>query len=126
MRVLAVLVLICSALASCHAHADDFPAVRIVAPKPEATVHDNNGHLAVTVAVSPPLRAASGDRLALRLDGKEASGGSGPHFELTGIDRGSHTLQAQVLTAGGRVIASSPPVIFHMWQASRLLPRYGK
>jgi hypothetical protein len=121
-RALVSYALACSVLISCFAHADAYRAVRIVAPKPDATVHDNSGNLAVTVAVSPPLRADSGDHLALQLDGRVVSSGFVRRFELAGIDRGSHTLRAQVIGADGSVIASSPPVIFHMWQASRLFP----
>ena len=94
--------------------------MRIVAPDPESTVHDNNGNLAVAVSVSPPLRAATGDTLTLLLDGKVAASGSLRHFELQGIDRGSHTLQAQVNAADGTVLISSSQVIFHMRHASRL------
>jgi hypothetical protein len=122
MRFHIVLMLICSTLISYPAYAGGNRAVRIVAPEPEQTVHDNSGNLTVTVAVSPPLSAEAGDTLTLLLDNKIAAKGSGLRFELKGIDRGSHTLQAQVNAADGTVIASSPHVIFHMWRASRLFP----
>ena len=112
--------MLCAVLVACLAHAQGYQSVRIVAPEPESTVHDNNGNLAVTVSVSPPLRADAGDTLALLLDGKVAASGTMRHFELQGIDRGSHTLQAQVSAADGTVLVSSPQVIFHMWHASRL------
>lgn len=112
--------MICAMLVVCLAHAEGYQSVRIVAPDPESTVHDNNGNLAVAVSVSPPLRAATGDTLTLLLDGKVAASGSLRHFELQGIDRGSHTLQAQVNAADGTVLISSSQVIFHMRHASRL------
>ena len=119
-RFQAALMLICSALISYPAHAGGYQAVRIVAPESEQTVHDNSGNLAVTVAVSPPLRTGVGDRLLLQLDGKTVASGSGQRFELKNIDRGTHTLQARVKGADGTVFATSPQVVFHMWQASRL------
>jgi hypothetical protein len=115
-----VRVLICTALISCFAYADGDQILRIVAPKPDTTVHDNRGNLGVTVAVSPPLHAGAGDRLTLLLDGKAVASGSGQRFELKGIDRGSHTLRVQLKAADGRVIDASPPVRFYMWRASRL------
>jgi len=110
----------CVVLFSYLAHAEDHQTVRIVAPKPESTVHDNSGNLAVTVSVSLQLRAEAGDTLTLLLDGKVVASGTLRHFELKGVDRGSHTLQAQVNAADGKVLATSPQVIFHMWRASRL------
>ena len=118
MRFLTVYVLICTALISCFAHADGYQSVRIVSPEFEETVHDNNGNLAVTVEVSPPLHA--GDHLILLLDGKAVASGSNQPFELAGIDRGSHTLRVRVKAADGTVPAVSPQIKFHMWRASRL------
>jgi hypothetical protein len=120
MRTLAICLLICTVLASSFAHADGYQSVQIIAPEPEATVHDNNGNLAVRIKIVPPLRAAAGDRLAILLDGKTVAGGAAQSYELTAIDRGSHTLQVRVKTAEGRVLVTSPPVKFHMWRASRL------
>lgn len=120
MRFQAVCLLICTTLISCLAHADGYQAVRIVAPEPDATVHDNSGNLAVTVEVLPPLRAEAGDRLTLLLDGKAVASGFEQRFELTGIDRGRHTLRVQVKAADGTILATSPPVKFQMWRASRL------
>jgi hypothetical protein len=115
-----VRVLMCTAFVSSFAYADSYQTVRIISPKPDTTVHDNSGNLAVTVAVSPLLYAGAGDRLTVLLDGKAVASGSGQRFELSGIDRGSHTLRVQVKSADGRILAASPPLRFYMWRASRL------
>ena len=120
MRCRAAPVLICAALISCLAYAGSYGGVRIVAPEPDTTVHDNNGNLTVTVEVSPGLDAAGGDQLTLLLDDQAVASGFRQNFELEGIDRGMHTLQAQVNAADGTVRATSPPVTFYMWRASRL------
>jgi hypothetical protein len=119
-RALIFLALISTALISSLSYAGNYQAVRIVTPEPETTIHDNNGNLAVTVAVSPPLHAGAGDRLVLLLDDKVVARGTERQFVLKGIDRGSHTLNAQVISADGKLLAASPQVIFHMWQASLL------
>ena len=94
--------------------------VAIVQPANEETVHDNQGNVAVQVAVSPGL--APGDRIVLVLDGRPVRQQTGTTFALSGVERGAHTLQAQVVDANGATLAASPPVAFHMWQASRLFP----
>lgn len=92
--------------------------VAIVQPANEATVHDNQGNVAVQVAVSPSL--APGNRIVLVLDGRPVAQQVGTTFALSGVERGAHTLQAQVVDANGATLAASPPVTFYMRQASRL------
>jgi hypothetical protein len=101
------------------AYAGNYSEVRIVAPQADETVHDNSGNLTVKIAVSPPLNAGAGDYLTLLLDNNAVASGTNPSFALNGINRGSHTLVLNVNAADGTVLASSPQVIFHMWQASR-------
>jgi hypothetical protein len=48
-----VRLLISTAFISCFAYADGYHELRIVAPKPDETVHDNSGNLFVTVASRP-------------------------------------------------------------------------
>ena len=120
MRLHVVLMMICCALIPSLAYAEVDQSVRIVVPQPDVTVHDNNGDLAVTVEISPPLDVEAGNRLALLLDEKVVASGTSRHFVLKGIDPGSHTLRVQVNAADGTVIATSPQVTFHMWHASRL------
>ena len=122
MRFPTVLMLICAASMSCVALGRDYQSVRIVAPNPDATVHDNGGSLSVTLVLQPPLDRKAGDRIVLLLDNKAIARGAEARFQLSGIDRGSHRLQAQVTAADGTVLVASPPVSFQMWRASRLFP----
>lgn len=99
--------------------------VTITRPAQDDTVHDNEGNVSVIVAVEPAL--APGSELVLLLDDRPAARQRGPVFALMGVERGTHTLQAQVIDARGVTLATSAPVTFHMWQASRLFPgRKGK
>jgi hypothetical protein len=97
--------------------------VVIVQPANEETVHDNLGNVAVQVAVSPSL--APGDRIVLLVDGRPVAQQMDATFALSGIERGAHTLQAQVVDASGATLVASRPVTFYMWQASRLFPGRG-
>ena len=104
------------------ARARAYDAVRIVAPADEETVHNNNGDVTVLVRISPPLEATPGDHAVLLLDSHAAASGRTTRFELRGVDRGTHDLQAQVVATDGSVLGASPVVTFHMWRASRLFP----
>jgi hypothetical protein len=117
-----LVLLAAAALLAAPAYAGPYDAVRIVAPGQDATVHDNRGNVAVVVSASPPLDVAAGDRIVLLMDGRTVAKGPEAHFVLTEVDRGVHTVQAQVTSADGRILAASPPVTFDMWRASRLFP----
>ena len=99
-----------------------YDSIAVVKPAGDATVFNNAGNVEVTVAVSPALRADAGDRIALILDGRRISVRRATHFKLSGITRGEHTLEAQVVDSSGNALISSNPVKFHLWQASRLFP----
>ncbi|MHB8668737.1 MAG: hypothetical protein ACYC7B_14620 [Burkholderiales bacterium] len=104
-----------------------YVSIAVVKPADKSTVFDNAGNVAVRVAVSPALRARNGDRVALIVDGKRAAVRSATHFRLSGIVRGEHTLEAQVVDGNGYALISSKPVNFYMWHASRLfINRHGK
>ena len=126
MRSFGGIVFVClAACASGFAWANEmagYETVRIVAPQDDATVHDNQGALEISVEVSPPLRAEAGDYIVLLLDGKAAASGAKARFRLTRVDRGTHTLRAQVAAADGALLLASPQIRFHMWRASRLFP----
>jgi len=93
--------------------------ISIVSPASEETVHDNSGN--VTVEVAAQLNA--GQRIRLLIDGAPAMPDSrDTTFRLQGVNRGEHTLEAVVLNDDEEVIANSGPVVFYMWQASRLNP----
>ncbi len=96
--------------------------LRISAPAPDATVRRNNGDITVRMEVKPPLRTDRGQAIALVLDGKRlAKRYRAPRAVLRNVDRGTHTLQAQILNGAGKVLMSSPSVTFHLMRYSRLL-----
>ncbi len=120
MRAPATLLLICATLMPCLACAQGYDVVRIDSPVAETTIHDNNGDLEIDVSVSPPLDERKGDYFTLLLDGQVVASGPLTHFGLTGIDRGAHTLEVQVNSSDGKVLATSAPVTFYMWRVSAL------
>ncbi len=99
-----------------------YHSIAVVKPAGNSTVFNNAGNVGVTVAVSPALRTDAGDRIALILDGRQIAVRSATHFKLSGITRGEHSLEAQVVDSSGNALISSNPVKFHLWQASRLFP----
>lgn len=98
-----------------------YSLLAIATPEPDQTLHNGETPVGVTVQVVPALRP--GHRLVILLDGSEAASGAGTRYTLSGVERGSHVLVAQVRDGRGRVLMSSAPVTFHMRQHSVLFPK---
>ena len=93
----------------------------IQSPAEGQNVHHNSGNFAVTVALEDGAQLPSGFAIRVLLDGKPAA----PdvpimRIPLTGVDRGTHALQALIVDDSGNVVASSPTRHFTLRQASRL------
>ena len=114
---------LCLALWSLMAAGQGAPnaQVTIREPQADATVHDNSGNLRVAVEVAPALRP--GERLVITIDGVAVAQGTSMVFDIAGVDRGTHDVQASVVDASGAVRGASAPVTFHLWRASRLFPK---
>lgn len=99
------------------------PTIAIVSPSPEQTVHDNEGRVSVSVKVTPADALDKGHQVRVTLDGRaHGAPQRALSFTLEGVERGEHTLQAELVDASGRAVAVSAPVKFYLWQASRLFP----
>jgi len=94
-----------------------YEEIRITDPVDQETVRDNSGNMLVSVTLKPGLQTPFGHKLQLLLDGEPVSTGTATNFSLTGIDRGTHTLQAIVLGADDAPLASSPTSAFHLHRA---------
>lgn len=96
--------------------------IAITSPQNEETIHDNTGSVPVSIAIQGSgLPEHSSIRVLL--DGRPYGAARyGASFTLEGVERGEHTLQAQVVDAAGKTVLSSDTVTFYMWQASRLFP----
>lgn len=90
--------------------------VTLLSPAHQATLRDNSGNITVTASSNRKLN--KGHTVRLRLDGK-ISGRSQTqlNWQLTDIDRGSHTLQVELLKYG-KVIASSDKITVYLHRAS--------
>ncbi|MGH8148775.1 MAG: DUF4124 domain-containing protein [Steroidobacteraceae bacterium] len=78
----------------------------------------------VTGQVEVPPHLNGGDHVVLLLDGKILTGVAGLSgaFTLDHVDRGAHTLAAQVVSADGQVVCQAPPVTFYVHQPSKQAP----
>lgn len=76
----------------------------------------------VRVAADPLPR--SGDRIYITMDGQGLNGGqpTGLSFNVTPIDRGSHSVSAQIRSPDGTILCQTPNVTFYVQQPNLFSP----
>ncbi|MEM9532255.1 MAG: DUF4124 domain-containing protein [Pseudomonadota bacterium] len=92
--------------------------LRLVAPEPEQHFWGTGGTFTARVETSQPLQA--GHQVRFYLDGNLTGSTNSFAMDFNGIDRGQHSVRAEVVDVNGEVMASTEPVIFFMRQQSVL------
>ena len=90
----------------------------ITEPANNSTFRDNAGQVTVKLDLAPSLQ--EGDMVTILLDGKEIGQGKSNALSLTNVDRGTHTLRAEVKNAQGATVISASPITFTLQRASLL------
>lgn len=91
-----------------------YEELTIVSPVHDTAVRENSGNVKVTVRVLPENFAEKGGILAIYMDGNEISKGSDTTVQLLNVDRGTHTLKAELLNSSGHVVKATRPTVFHL------------
>lgn len=100
-----------------------YQSILINAPANDEAVRDNAGNITISVEVKPSL--APGHSIALVVDGKRVSTSVSGQFPLRNVDRGTHTLSAQVLDENQMILKQSSDQTFHMLRYSALFLQRG-
>ena len=90
-------------------------SLSITSPADGDAIRSNNGDITISATVKPNL--ASGYKLALYMDGGVAATG-GPQFNLTNVDRGTHSAEVAIQDRNGKEVQRSSPVTFTVLRAS--------
>ncbi len=94
---------------------EGYKSIKILQPEADGVVRSNEGKVPVTIALEPALQ--QGHRVALYIDGKAVQGAfDGLAIELSGIERGTHSVRASVSDADGKLLIESPAVSFTLRQ----------
>ena len=95
-----------------------YQSMRIVQPQAGGAVRNDDGRVPVFISLEPGLQR--GHRVTLTIDGRPLSSTFDDlSIELSGVQRGSHELQAAISDANGKRLIESSMVQFTMRQASR-------
>lgn len=90
----------------------DYELVAIRVPANNATVISPSGELNIELALQPDLRPT--DSIQLFLDGQQVRDQlRSPRFSISGLELGSHILEARVVGPEGTLLRRSKSVLFH-------------
>lgn len=93
--------------------------ISIVSPTGNGTVRDNQGVVSVAIRTVPLPRY--GALYQMYLDGEPwYQPFAGQRANLAGVDRGTHTIHVELLSASGEKLGESNKVTFHLHQASSI------
>ena len=94
-----------------------YTSLSIIQPQPNESIWLGAGDLVTKVDLMPPL--SDGDKIQILLDGTLINeSGMDTTFRHTNVNRGEHSVQAQVLDTHGNILISSNPVTFNMHRSS--------
>ncbi len=92
----------------------------IVSPADDETVRANNGDVTVSMSLKPRLHARHA--IVLSMNGEKVGKGSSTSLTLQNLPRGTHTVQAVVVDAGGAELVRTDSVIFHVLRRTNRFP----
>lgn len=97
-----------------------YTRLAITSPAEDEALWDETS-VEVAVSMEPAVDRDDGHSLVLLLDGQPvAQASQGNRFQLDDVARGSHSLQARIEDADGKVLIQTDPVTFHVRQRSVL------
>lgn len=78
--------------------------VKITSPQNNTAFHSPSGTVDISVNTTPQLSSSS--QLIIRLDGSEVSRGQTTQVSLNNINRGTHSLSAEIIDKSGNSLSS--------------------
>ena len=99
-----------------------YSSFTVLNPVKDAIIHDNNGNVAVSMSLTPELNTSAGHSISLLVDGStKISKQQQTSLLLSNIDRGTHSLSAEIRDAKGQLLKkTSNSVSFTVYRYSKL------
>jgi hypothetical protein len=94
-----------------------WPGFTLESPADQENVWGSGGSLTVRLSSGQELRR--GMNVVIYVDGEAHNARGSLSHTIEGISRGEHRLYAELQARGGRVVATTQPITFHMKQFSQ-------
>ncbi len=76
----------------------------VLTPEHDSIVRENSGKVTISIRVEPNIFVERGDILVIYMDDKEIARGDQTSIMLDNVDRGTHSVKAQILNNRGEII----------------------
>lgn len=96
--------------------AEVYQRFSVLSPAADEGIRQNAGNLPFSFDVEPRLK--EGHRIRVLIDGEAVHEATESSGNLENLDRGTHTLSGEIVGKGGRVLARSDTVEFHLLRVS--------
>ena len=97
-----------------------YKKLAIVSPENDTAIRQNAGNVSINVAIEPYLFNERGDLLVIYMDGLEVARGRESSVQLIEVDRGTHTIGAEIISANGKTLKKAKSVTFTLQRHSVL------
>ena len=89
-----------------------YESLEITQPENDKAIRSNEGKVTALARSVPALD--SNHRFRWSMDGTPVQEVNAPELRLNNVNRGTHTLQVQIVDADGKVVMSSETITFHL------------
>jgi hypothetical protein len=98
-----------------------YTSFKIAKPGEKETLWHSGGNVSVMFQVEPALKIDKGHKIVFSLDGGATKKTTSLNYLFTTIDRGTHTIQAQIKDSNNKPVSSTESVTFFLKRHSVLL-----
>lgn len=96
----------------------EYETLTINSPENDQALRENAGNVAVSISSQPALDTGAKHQYVLYLDGKKVSESQNSSVVLPNTDRGTHTLNAEIMDQKQNSLIKSDTITFHLQRVS--------
>jgi len=87
---------------------------KILSPSKDETIRIASGDMPVSLSITPELDIEQGHRITVYIDGTASLSTTKLNIQIPNVDRGSHSVRAEIKDNKNKVLIKSNTVTFHM------------
>jgi hypothetical protein len=99
-----------------------YSTLQVTSPAADAVIRANNGVISISLQSQPGLDTKAGHHYVILIDGQQRKTSTASSITVDNVDRGTHSIGAEIRDEGDQVMVSASPVQITVLRASVLKP----
>jgi len=95
-----------------------YTALSIISPENDQAIRENAGNVAISISSQPALDTGAKHQYVFYLDGKKVNQSQNSSIVLPNTDRGTHTINAEIVDQEQNTLIKSDAITFHLQRVS--------